>query len=105
MRRERLGATDRAIDRIGRFAACFRDARVPERVAHDIVPLVGHRVFGIALGHEDVVDYDQLRHDPVLAVLVGKRAARRAACGPLAGKRTLNRPEFAPAGAYCRRSQ
>jgi hypothetical protein len=94
-----LGATDRAIKLVGRFAACFRDARMPERVEHDIATLVGQRIFGIALGHEDVVDHDQLRHDPVLAVLAGKLAARRSDCAPLAGKSTLNRLEHAPAAA------
>jgi hypothetical protein len=93
-----LGATDRAINLVGRFAACFRDARMAERVEHDIATLVGQRIFGIALGHEDVVDHDQLRHDPVLAILAGKLAARRRDCAPLAGKSTLNRLEHAPAG-------
>lgn len=93
-----LGATDRAINLVSRFAACFRDARLPERVEHDIATLVGQRVFGIALGHEDVVDHDQLRHDPVLAILAGKLAARRRDCAPLAGKSTLNRLEHAPVG-------
>jgi hypothetical protein len=54
-------------------------------------------VFGIALGHEDLIDHDRLRHDPVLAVLAGKLEARRADCAPLAGKSTLNRLEHAPA--------
>lgn len=97
-----LGATDRAINLVGRFAACFRDARMPERVEHDVATLVGQRVFGIALGHEDVVDHDQLRHDPVLAILAGKLAAGRRDCAPLAGKSTLNRLEHAPAGAPSR---
>lgn len=93
-----LGATDRAINLVGRFAACFRDGRAPERIEHEVATLVGQRVFGIALGHEDVVDHDQLRHDPVLAVLAGKLEARRTACAPLAGKSTLNRLEHAPVG-------
>lgn len=93
-----LGATDRAVNLVGRFAACFRDGRMPERVEHDIATLLGQRVFGIALGHEDVVDHDQLRHDPVLAILAGKLAARRSDCAPLAGKSTLNRLEHAPVG-------
>ncbi len=93
-----LGATDRAIGLVARFAACFRDARDPERVEHEITTLIGQRVFGIALGYEDVVDHDQLRHDPALAVLAGKLEARRAGCAPLAGKSTLNRLEHAPAG-------
>src|SRR5206468_632427 len=51
-------------------------------------------VFGIALGYEDLVDHDELRHDPVMAVLAGKLAARRSDCAPLAGKSTLNRLEL-----------
>src|SRR5688500_3520534 len=93
-----LGATDRAIGLVHRFAACFRDARAPERIEHEVATLVGQRVFGIALGHEDLVDHDRLRHDPVLAVLAGKLEARRPDCAPLAGKSTLNRLEHAPAG-------
>jgi hypothetical protein len=56
--------------------------------------LVGQRIFGIALGYEDLIDHDQLRHDPVMAVLGGKLAAKRADCAPLAGKSTLNRLEL-----------
>jgi hypothetical protein len=93
-----LGATDQAIGLVRRFAACFQDARAPERVEHEVATLVGQRVFGIALGHEDLVDHDQLRHDPVLAVLAGKLEASRAGCAPLAGKSTLNRLEHAPSG-------
>ena len=77
-----LGAADRAIGLVRRFAACFRDARAPERVEHEIATLVGQRVFGIALGYEDLVDHDQLRHDPALAILAGKLEARRAGCAP-----------------------
>src|SRR4051812_14676597 len=56
--------------------------------------MVLQRVVGIALGYEDLNDHDELRHDPVLAVLVGKLAAKRADCAPLAGKSTLNRLEL-----------
>jgi hypothetical protein len=93
-----LGATDRAIRLVRRFAACFRDVRSPERVEHAVATLVGQRVFGIALGHEDLVDHDQLRHDPVLAILAEKLEAKRAGCAPLAGQSTLNRLEHAPSG-------
>jgi hypothetical protein len=58
--------------------------------------MVAQRVFGIALGYEDLIDHDQLRHDPVLATLAGKLTARRQDCAPLAGKSTLNRLEHAP---------
>ncbi len=89
-----LGATDRAIGLIERFASCFGDQREPELVEHPVEALLMQRVFGIALGYEDLVDHDQLRHDPVLAVLAGKLAARRPGCAPLAGKSTLNRLEL-----------
>lgn len=89
-----LGATDRALRLVDRFAACFADARAPGLIEHQVATLVGQRVFGIALGYEDVIDHDQLRHDPALAVLAGKLAARRVDCAPLAGKSTLNRLEL-----------
>ena len=79
---------------IERFAACFTDGRSPELIEHAVKTLVGQRIFGIALGYEDLVDHDQLRHDPTLAVLAGKLAARRKDCAPLAGKSTLNRLEL-----------
>jgi Transposase DDE domain group 1 len=91
-----LGATDRAIGLVTRFAACFDDGRVQTQVEHTIEAMVAQRVFGIALGYEDVIDHDQLRHDPVLATLAGKLAAKRHGCAPLAGKSTLNRLEHAP---------
>jgi Transposase DDE domain group 1 len=81
-----LGATDRAIRLIKRFAACFVDGRNAARVEHAVTTMVGQRVIGIALGYEDLVDHDRLRHDPVLAVLAGKLEARRTTCAPLAGK-------------------
>ena len=91
-----LGATDRAIGLVGRFAACFIDHRTQAQVEHTVAAMVAQRVFGIALGYEDLIDHDQLRHDPVLAVLAGKLEAQRQNCAPLAGKSTLNRLEHAP---------
>jgi Transposase DDE domain group 1 len=89
-----LGATDRAIGMMRRFAACFHDERRPELIEHEVATLVGQRVFGIALGYEDLNDHDELRHDPMMAVLAGKLAARREDCAPVAGKSTLNRLEL-----------
>jgi hypothetical protein len=89
-----LGATDRVIRLIARFAECFIDRRRPELVEHLVPTLVGQRVFGIALGYEDINDHDDLRHDPVMAVLAGKLQAWRADCAPVAGKSTLNRLEL-----------
>ena len=89
-----LGETDRAIQLTARFAACFTDARMPDLVEHAVGTMVLQRVVGIALGYEDLNDHDELRHDPMLAVLAGKLAAKRADCAPLAGKSTLNRLEL-----------
>jgi len=89
-----LGATDRAIDLVGRFADCFRDHRRQDLIEHALGTLIGQRVFGLALGYEDLNDHDELRHDPLMAVLSGKLAARRGDCAPVAGKSTLNRLEL-----------
>ena len=89
-----LGATDKQIRLVERFAGGFTDYRAADLVEHTVSGLVGQRVFGIALGYEDLIDHDELRHDPVMAVLGGKLEARRTNCAPLAGKSTLNRLEL-----------
>jgi hypothetical protein len=97
-----LGAANRAIGLVRRLARCFTDGRARELVEHTVETMLMQRICGIALGYEDVVDHDELRHDPVLATLAGKLEARRADCAPLAGKSTLNRLEHAPASALDR---
>jgi Transposase DDE domain group 1 len=98
-----LGATDGQLRLVERFAGCFTDCRAAELVEHTVARLVGQRVFGMALGYEDLIDHDQLRHDPVMAVLGGKLSAKRADCAPLAGKSTLNRLELSrPERRRCR---
>jgi hypothetical protein len=92
-----LRAADRRIGLISRFAKCFIDRRAQDLIEHGVATLVGQRVFGIALGYEDVSDHDELRHDPVMAVLADKLAAGRANCAPVAGKSTLNRLELSRA--------
>jgi hypothetical protein len=91
-----LGATDEAVGLVDRFATCFRDGRAAEPIEHSIETLVHQRVVGIVLGYEDLIDHDELRHDPVMAVLAGKLDARRRDCAPVAGKSTLSRLEHAP---------
>lgn len=91
-----LGATDRAIGLVSRFAACFTDARDSSKVVHDLATLLGQRVFGIALGYEDLADHDEMRRDPVLGPVLGRLEGRRPGCAALAGKSTLNRLEHAP---------
>ena len=92
-----LGATDKAIGLIERFAGCFSDGRSRDRIEHEIATLVGQRVFGIALGYEDVIDHDRLRHDPAMAILAGKLEARRSRlCA--AGRQEHAQPARARAG-------
>jgi Transposase DDE domain group 1 len=87
---------------VAQFAACFEDHRDPERIEHSVESLAAQRVYGLALGYEDLNDHDQLRCDPLLAVLVDKpdlTGAKQARDeGPaLAGKSTLNRLELTSA--------
>lgn len=101
-----LRETDLRLNLTARLAACFRDHRQPEKVEHSVQQLVAQRVYGLALGYEDLNDHDQLRADPLMGVLVGKaepkgtdrrRAEDRGKAG--AGKSTLNRLELTPADA------
>ena len=57
---------------VRRFAACFEDYRKPDRIEHPLLDLISQRVFGLALGYEDLNDHDELRSDPMLAVALGK---------------------------------
>jgi hypothetical protein len=89
-----------------RFADCFTDHRDPDLIEHPLVDLLKQRIFGLCLGYEDLNDHDRLRHDPLLAVLVGKtdplgndRLRPDDRGKALAGKSTLNRLELTPVGA------
>jgi hypothetical protein len=86
-----LRQTDRRLNLLPRLAACFDDRRQPWLISHTVPELVAQRVYALALGYEDLSDHDQLRDDPLLGVLSGKR---RAGQQPLAGKSTLNRLEL-----------
>lgn len=91
-----LGQLDRGLGLVRRFAGCFTDRRDPRFTVHAVETMVGQRIFGLALGYEDLNDHDELRKDPTFAVLAGKLEAGRAGCEPLAGKSTLNRLEHTP---------
>jgi len=90
-----LRQADRKIGLLRRVAAGFTDGRDPERVEHPLPEMLAQRIYGLALGYEDVNDHEELRRDPLLALLAGKRALEE----PLAGKSTLNRMELTPAGS------
>src|SRR5579864_923139 len=92
-----LGQVDRGIGLVRRFANCFIDRRDARYVEHRVETLVGQRIFGLALGYEDLNDHDELRKDPSFAVLAGKlEPVLRSDCEALAGKSTLNRLEHRP---------
>ncbi len=91
-----LGKANQAMGIIDSFAACFGDGRNQGLIEHSVRTMVGQRVIGIALGHEDLIDHDDLRHDPVMAAMMGKLTPRRKECAPLAGKSTLSRLEHSP---------
>ena len=89
-----------------RFSQCFTDHRDQRRIEHSVLTLVSQRVFGMALGYEDLNDHDHLASDKMLAVAVGKtdptgmdRKSEKDQGKPLAGKSTLNRLELTPVNA------
>jgi hypothetical protein len=90
-----LRQADRKQGLLRRVAACFTDYRQPERIEHRLEEMLAQRIYGLALGYEDLNDHEQLRQDPLLGVLAGKRDLGE----PLAGKSTLNRLELTPTGS------
>lgn len=86
-----LRETDRRIQLLRRFSQCFLDGRNPALIEHRMEEMLAQRVYGLALGYEDLNDHEQLRHDPLLQVLAGKAEAGKEV---LAGKSTLNRMEL-----------
>ena len=91
-----LREVEKRIGIVRRFAACFQDYRNPDLIEHTVEELVAQRVYGLALGYEDLNDHEELRKDPLLAVLVEKSDPVGEM---LAGKSTLNRLELTPATA------
>ena len=101
-----LRKTEQLTGIIRQFAACFTDHRKPDLVEHTVEELLAQRVYALALGYEDLNDHDDLRRDPLLACVVGKRdptgmtrLRQRDRGKALAGKSTLNRLELTPVGA------
>jgi hypothetical protein len=101
-----LREVDRRLGITARLAGCFTDYRRPDRTEHAVQELIRQRIYGLSLGYEDLNDHDQLRADPMLALLAGKaepkgedrrRAQDQGKAG--AGKSTLNRLELTPANA------
>jgi Transposase DDE domain group 1 len=85
-----LRQTDRRLNLLPRLGECFLDARNPELVKHSVQEMLSQRIYGLALGYEDINDHELLRTDPLFGVLAGREEAAAA----LAGKSTLNRMEL-----------
>ena len=85
-----LRQTDQRLNLLPRLAECFLDGRKQEQVKHSIPEMLSQRIYGLALGYEDINDHEQLRNDPVFGILAGRDELDE----PLAGKSTLNRMEL-----------
>jgi len=85
-----LRQVDRKIKLLGRLTGCFSDGRDPKLIEHRLSEMLAQRIYGLALGYEDLNDHEQLRSDPLMGLLSGKRELAE----PLAGKSTLNRLEL-----------
>jgi len=101
-----LREVEKRVDILKRFSGCFRDYRDRQRIEHSVESLIGQRVYGIALGYEDLNDHDSLRHDVVMGLLCEKvdpsgaqRVRKRDQGKAIAGKSTLNRLELTEEGA------
>jgi hypothetical protein len=85
-----LRQTDGRLNLLPRLAECFLDGRNPDLTEHSVLEMLSQRIYGLALGYEDLNDHEQLRKDPVFGILAGRADLDQ----PLAGKSTLNRMEL-----------
>ena len=85
-----LRQVDKRLNLLPRLAQCFLDGRNQAQVDHSVLEMLSQRIYGLALGYEDINDHEQLRKDPVFGILAG----REELDDPLAGKSTLNRMEL-----------
>ena len=93
-----LRETDARLDITPRLASCFSDHRDPDRIEHSVLEMIRQRIYGLALGYEDLNDHDDLMQDPLLALALGKadpegqrRRRKRDIGKALASSSTLNR--------------
>ncbi len=101
-----LREVEKRTDILERLAGCFRDYRNEDRIEHRVGSLIRQRVYGMALGYEDLNDHDSLRHDVVMGLLSekqdpsgGDRVREKDQGKAIAGKSTLNRLELTPEDA------
>jgi hypothetical protein len=85
-----LRQADKRLNVLPRLAQCFLDGRNQQQVEHSVLEMLSQRIYGLALGYEDINDHEQLRKDPVFSILAGREELEE----PLAGKSRLNRMEL-----------
>ena len=106
-----LREVDQRIGLLDRLVACFTDHRNPESIEHSVRDLVAQRVYGLALGYEDLNDLDDLRKDSTRTGIArtchrrtpSARNPRTAACALLPAAQRLA-AAFCCAGAELRRT-
>ncbi len=91
-----IAELDRKRQITSRLAACFKDYRNPNKILHPVNSLIAQRIYGLIMGYEDINDHENLRHDPIFALAVGKVINSEHESITLAGKSTLNRLEHCP---------
>lgn len=91
-----IAEIDRKLEITSKFAQCFQDYRQLNRVDHSIESLIKQRIYGLVMGYEDLNDHEELRHDQMFALALGKKIGRENEPVILAGKSTLNRLEHCP---------
>ncbi|MBN3947085.1 MAG: IS1380 family transposase [Nostoc sp. NMS7] len=91
-----IAEIDRKLQITSQFAQCFQDYRQLNRIYHSIESLIKQRIYGLVMGYEDLNDHEELRHDPMFALVLGKTIGLENEPGILAGKSTLNRLEHCP---------
>lgn len=91
-----IAEIDKKLQITSQFAQCFQDYRKPNRIDHTVESLITQRIYGLVMGYEDLNDHEELRHDPMFAIALGKRIGIEDKQAKLAGKSTLNRLEHCP---------
>jgi hypothetical protein len=66
-----LRQTEQRLNLLPRVSECFVDGRHQRQVEHSVLEMLSQRIYGLALGYEDINDHEQLRHDPVFGILSG----------------------------------
>ncbi len=85
-----LREVDRQLGLIDALTECLTDPRDPARIQHEQRTMLAQRIFGLALGYEDLNDHNELRRDALFSVLAEQTPNPQ---GPLASSPTLCRLE------------